>query len=175
MIVSVEGNIGAGKSTALSELEKRGYVVVREPVESWKFLARRYSDPHRWAFTFQVEALLSFVNIPSDGIVFVERSVESALLFSKIAHKRNIISDDEMALLDKIAAMIKRPTVTICIATPPETCLQRIHTRNRNAEAISIDYLRHIDKYHMDNTSWTFVDGLGSPSKVADAIIRSLS
>ena len=59
-IVSVEGNIGSGKSTMLSYFEKFGDVeLVPEPVGQWcdlnghNLLAKLYEDPSRWSFQFQ--------------------------------------------------------------------------------------------------------------------------
>ena len=59
-IVSVEGNIGSGKSTMLSYFEKFGDVeLVPEPVGQWcdlnghNLLAKLYENPSRWSFQFQ--------------------------------------------------------------------------------------------------------------------------
>ena len=59
-VVSVEGNIGSGKSTMLSYFEKFGDVeLVPEPVGQWcdlnghNLLAKLYEDPSRWSFQFQ--------------------------------------------------------------------------------------------------------------------------
>ena len=62
IILCVEGNIGSGKSTLLEGLRKNGFPVFPEPVEDeWKIpLQRFYSDPARWAFSFQIEVLKWF-------------------------------------------------------------------------------------------------------------------
>lgn len=71
MSVSIEGNIGAGKSSLLPLLSEQdgvlpaGYVETHpEPLSKWQrvgdadgatnLLAAFYNDPHRWAYTFQV-------------------------------------------------------------------------------------------------------------------------
>ena len=57
-IIAIEGGIGAGKSTLLVKLERRGFIVVPEPVEDWTWqagsnpLAFFYADPRRLGFTF---------------------------------------------------------------------------------------------------------------------------
>ena len=62
-IVSIDGNIGAGKSTILAELNNMGYHVFPEDVESWgSFLEKLYVDPKRWAFTFQMRVIHSLYN-----------------------------------------------------------------------------------------------------------------
>jgi len=61
-VISIEGNLGAGKSTLLSYLDVS---VIEEPVDEWtntagsNVLQRYYTDPKRWAFTFQLNALHS--------------------------------------------------------------------------------------------------------------------
>lgn len=175
MIVAIEGNIGSGKSTALDALEKRGYNVIKEPVDSWAFLERRYSDPKRWAFTFQVEAILSFHNLPSRELVFVERSAASAILFSQAAFEEGFLSSEELALLRSIEIMVEpKPALTIFIDTPPDLCHQRIKERGRSCETITPDYLKLIDKKHKANFSWMSIDGKQSPDHIADAIVSKL-
>ena len=63
-LVSVEGNIGCGKSRALSYLQQFSTVQVHpEPVERWQdcdgtnILTSLYADPQRWAYLFH-----SYVN-----------------------------------------------------------------------------------------------------------------
>ena len=46
VLVSLEGNIGAGKSTLAEELRRRGRTVIVESVDSWgDTLALFYEDP----------------------------------------------------------------------------------------------------------------------------------
>ena len=63
-IISLEGNIGAGKSTFLEHLEKNigknsGWIFLREPVHIWEqikdengetVLANFYKNPEKYAF-----------------------------------------------------------------------------------------------------------------------------
>ena len=66
-IVSIDGNIGAGKSSTLKELKNLGYVVFPEDIYSWQpILNNFYSDPKRWAFTLQIIPVVlkrKFLNI----------------------------------------------------------------------------------------------------------------
>tara|TARA_B100001057_G_C22498931_1_gene813252 strand:- start:184 stop:339 length:156 start_codon:yes stop_codon:yes gene_type:complete len=48
IIIAVEGNIGAGKTTALETLESMGYLVFYENIEKWRpLLESYYRDPKR--------------------------------------------------------------------------------------------------------------------------------
>lgn len=74
-MISIEGNIGAGKSTLIEELKKHStdWNFIAEPVDIWSsitnvqgksLLSLYYEDPKRWSYSFQSCALLSrFQNI----------------------------------------------------------------------------------------------------------------
>ncbi|KAM3136692.1 hypothetical protein pb186bvf_011137 [Paramecium bursaria] len=108
ILISLEGNIGAGKSTLFEILRKQfpQAIFLMEPLEQWQsingdpnlnILEKYYQDPQRWAFSFQVYAYQSrliswdqqlkqtkITDSPSTNdcddiqLVFTERSVESA-------------------------------------------------------------------------------------------------
>lgn len=75
ILISVEGNVGAGKSTLIEELKRRHteWTFINEPVDIWSLikndvgkslLSVYYDDPKRWSYSFQSCALLSrFQNI----------------------------------------------------------------------------------------------------------------
>ena len=66
-IVAIEGNLGAGKSTFLSFLNRvlPDVEIIKEPVDEWQnirghnLLDCYYKDPKRWSFTFQTYAMIS--------------------------------------------------------------------------------------------------------------------
>ena len=69
-IISLDGNIGVGKTTLLEHIRKRfpNVVIVPEPVDTWtrlkdeqgrNLLQLFYQDKRRWAFSFQQAAMLS--------------------------------------------------------------------------------------------------------------------
>jgi deoxyadenosine/deoxycytidine kinase len=73
ILISIEGNIGAGKSYLLSNLRKNHpeWCFIDEPVEFWESLKNDakesllevfYKDQRRWSYTFQNCALLSRFN-----------------------------------------------------------------------------------------------------------------
>jgi deoxyadenosine/deoxycytidine kinase len=75
MIITIEGNIGAGKTSfayslyMLMKNEKRPVLYITEPVDSWKdvggdnLLEMLYNDRERWAFTFQANALMQMTEL----------------------------------------------------------------------------------------------------------------
>jgi deoxyadenosine/deoxycytidine kinase len=70
LIISIEGNIGTGKSTFLDNLKKvqeeNIVVVIKEPLDQWlkitdkdgnSILNNFYQDPHKFSFSFQILVL----------------------------------------------------------------------------------------------------------------------
>jgi deoxyadenosine/deoxycytidine kinase len=79
ILISIDGNIGAGKSTFLRHLKDKypDWHFVDEPVDSWtKFKNNQdesllevfYKDRHRWSYTFQNCALLTRVRAITKAI-----------------------------------------------------------------------------------------------------------
>jgi len=81
-IISIEGNIGSGKSTILTELKQyysdNAHVIfVREPVDEWEnitdkdgttMLQKFYNDPKTYSFPFQMMAYISRLKLLKDGV-----------------------------------------------------------------------------------------------------------
>lgn len=105
MIIYIEGNIGAGKTTFVNNLKKYCSVfkkigidaeVVTEPVDEWmhtyesdgkNILEKFYEDQNKWSFCFQMNSFISRIKKINDAyyndlnqeipnkIIFVERSI----------------------------------------------------------------------------------------------------
>ena len=87
-VVSIEGNIGSGKSTMLKHFNKLEDVeLLPEPVSEWcdlkghNLLAMLYENPHRWSFQFQSYIQLTRLKLlksPSEKRVkLLERSIQN--------------------------------------------------------------------------------------------------
>ena len=97
-IISIEGNIGVGKSTIVdllkSKYNKEGnqsIIFLQEPVQQWEtimdesgvsILERFYKDQKSWSFAFQIMAYISRLSILKDAvkknpnsIIITERSL----------------------------------------------------------------------------------------------------
>lgn len=115
-ILSVEGNIGAGKTTILEQLQKRladdkSIIFLREPVDIWEsikdadgesILEKFYNDPAKYAFPFQVMAYSTRVNSlrkiirenPDCRMVICERSLDADRnIFAKMLFADGLIDD----------------------------------------------------------------------------------
>ena len=163
---SIEGNIGAGKSTlgkALHMKYPNTYNLIPEPVKVWMdtgMLQSYYSDKKRWAYTFQNFALvtrliswrenkkLGMINI-NDRSVFGDKEV-----FAKMLMDDGMMEPLEMAVYQEYHKLITdedRPTLFIYLRTPVDTCVDRIHQRSRTSEdGIPREYLQKVHDLHED-------------------------
>lgn len=189
----MEGNIGAGKSTVLAHLGKSSLCdIVAEPIEAWtnlkgnNLLAMLYEDPHRWGFAFQANAQMSIAKLHSRPakapVKVMERSIFSArYCFVENLYQNKILQPVEYEILNDWFQMLVANDschldLIIYLRAEPETCLERIRTRNRPEEqSITLDYLKQLNDRHedwlasktlMNQTSVLFVDANQSPERV---------
>ena len=162
MLISVDGIIGAGKSTVLTSLKARGYSVFLEPFEKNPVLPLFYRDPQRFAaitqtvfFPLRVDLQMS---IPCRGVHFIERSAYSDRYCFGEMLKSEMISeewDGYCLFFDLLAAKFNLlPDITIILDIDPEICLQRIIERGREMEkGITIAYLQRLRRTYYENIS----------------------
>lgn len=174
-VFSIEGNIGAGKSTLIDILKQKLYnddsiIFVSEPLDMWQtiqdengvnMLTKFYEDQDKYAFSFQVMAfatrLLKMKNEmkrkPNAKIIICERSLEADYnIFAKMLHDDGKIETINYNVYLQFYELYKDEFPTkglIYINASPETCQTRINTRNRSGEeSIPIEYLQKCHKYH---------------------------
>ena len=175
MIISIEGNIGSGKSTILSLLKDKysdnpNIIFVDEPVSEWNnikdngksILELFYSDKEKFSFTFQILAyitrlrkLLEVLKDSEDKVIVCERSIYTDKnVFAKMLHQQKYISDMEWKTYNYWFDTFKEQTdlnYIVYVKTKPEICLNRIKKRNRTGESdIPLEYLLHCDELHSE-------------------------
>merc|ERR1712048_1333099 len=146
--ICVEGNIGSGKSTLLRKLEENGYFVLQEPVKTeWdKYLPLYYSDCERWGMTFQLEVMQWFHKLKTILLpalcqqhkrIIVERSPSSSFfIFCTHLYEHQLMTDWEYDKVKWIYNNITwKPKKTLYLQVEPETCVERIKTRDRKSES----------------------------------------
>lgn len=176
IIISVDGNIGAGKSTIISQLKGTfkgmpNVLFIQEPVDTvWNtvvdergetLLSNFYSNPEKHAFTFQMMAYISRLSILKEAvanldydIIITERSLETDRnVFEKMLHDSGVISKMEHTVynmwFDEFYAPV-RCSAIIYIRASVDTCMARIQQRSREGETVSRDYITQCVKYHED-------------------------
>ena len=157
MRVSIEGNIGSGKSEALAFLAKAlpTVPVFPEPVESWGCLTDKfYQNPQEWAFAFSVAVLLGFRAPLKHSTCIVERSpLACREVFGQMLYNDGTLNCQEWALFKAYHDELGwEPDVIFFVDTPVETCMDRIRQRGRSCEArITEEYLRRIEFLYTTN------------------------
>lgn len=173
-IFSVEGNIGAGKTTILEKLKSlkfnKPHVVIFEPVDEWmqetdssdSILELYYKDKKRYAFTFQMFALQTrfehMYKIMKDNpgkILICERCpLTDYEIFAKMLFESKQITQCEMQIYKRwydFMDMLVGPKIkgVLYLNVPISTCASRIAKRDRKGEGnITIDYLNTLNYQH---------------------------
>lgn len=175
IFISVEGNIGAGKTTILKQMEKRlaneEIVFLKEPVDIWEsirdpvdgesILVKFYKDPVKYAFSFQVMAYASRLSIirktveenPKCKIIVCERSLDADRnIFAKMLHHDGLIDSIHFQIYNHFFQEYAEDfglSGIIYIDADPEVCKTRIEMRARDGEGnIQHDYLKKCKDFH---------------------------
>lgn len=156
--VTVEGSIGAGKTTLVEKLSQdMNAEAIYERFAENPFLEKFYKNPEQYAFpleiTFlmdrhqQLKSYLSTRNLFTDFVIG-DYFIDKCLLFAK-----NNLANDEYLLFknvfDAVASNLPKPDLMIYLYTTPDKLLKQIAKRNRSFEKdITAEYLSDIqEKY----------------------------
>lgn len=168
-IISIEGSIGAGKTTFLRNIERAGYTVMYEPVDSWSsemihgssMFELYYKDKNKYGFAFQmlalqsrVQHLIDTINHNPTKIIITERCpLTDYKVFAEMMYEQGIINDYSFRVYKKWYDFTKSilPPVAgiVYLRVTPDVCVQRILKRNRNGEErIDLNYLKALHDKH---------------------------
>lgn len=180
-IVYIEGNVGVGKSTFLSFLQKHSQAdVFFEPSDLWQningynLLQQFFLDQKRWAYTLQsyiVQTRIDqFKQIEmSSHACLVERSIYSGrYCFAQVAYDLGFMNGLEWSLYTilwqrEAENLVNMPAGFIYLRTPVDICYQRIMQRGRMEEQpITLDYLQRLEQQY---ENW-FIHGQGVDSRL---------
>jgi thymidylate kinase len=142
MKVVVDGNIGSGKTTQLGLLEKKGFIVFREPIDEWP-LQEFYEDPKNGIFPLHM-AILRTLRPRGPGVY--ERSLlSSRWVFWEWAKAKGASAHD--ATYDYFYERHKwQPDLYIFLSKSPEKCLEAIQTRGQTGDGfVTLEYLQELD------------------------------
>jgi len=178
MLISIEGNIGAGKSEFIRRIDTSAYniITITEPIDKNKrLLELYYEDPDRWAFPFQLAMLTSRAHIHydiqrrySDKNIVIERSIYTDYhIFSRLVTEAGYMEEWERQrynmIFDDMMYFVREPDVFLYLNIDIEFALKRIAQRGRSGEEnITIEYLKHIkslyDEWLLNNERTVVVD-----------------
>ena len=183
-IISIDGNIGSGKSTLMGQLEtnfsdNKNVVFLKEPVEDWghitdengtTILEMFYENPTKYGFSFQIMAYISRLDVirkeikKNPNAIFIS---ERSLFTDKLVFAKMLFDAGNIELVnykiylkwfDTFADDFPVSKV-IYVNTDPEMCHQRIVKRSRTGENnIPLEYLQNCHKYHTNMLDINSVD-----------------
>ena len=188
-VISIEGNIGSGKSTFLKYFEKFCYEkniihkVVNEPIDLWQnfeeseinLLKLYYDDPVKWAFIFQSYVQLTLFQqikdiLNSKCLILTERSLFSSnFVFTNLLYTLNYIDTICFKILRKSFNLLTaldyfKVDLIIYLQTRPEIAYERISSRNRIDEK-NIDF-KYVKKVHIYYENWLNSNHYDHPFKI---------
>lgn len=165
MIISLEGNIGAGKSTMLDrfvQLYDNDIIVIKEDLDAYtnmngsvNILQEFYSNC-KYSFAFQTVCLMSKVDKIQSILshnphawIITERSIVSdRYMFADLLHKSGMMDNVEYQtyLYHYNRYQMYEPDIMVHLDVGVSTCYERIKMRNREGEEnISMEYLTDLD------------------------------
>lgn len=175
IILSIDGNIGSGKSTLYKDLQSyyknnADICFVPEPVDDWThivdkdnvpILTNLYKNTKKYAFRFQMMAYISRLHLLRQKvkenkyrIIISERSVQTDRnVFAKMLFDDDMIEHDEYQIYNKWFDEFLDDMYLggiIYVKADPEICSERVKTRAREGETIPLEYLQKCHKYHED-------------------------
>jgi len=173
-IITLEGNIGSGKSTLYYKLsnalkDDNRFIFLPEPVEIWEtvrdkndvsILENFYKDNEKYGFSFQMLVCITIYELlkkkmdeyPNATIVSERGLYTTRLVFGKMLYDSGKIDYMNYQIYQKwfdVFAKDYKVDKIVYVNTEPSICAKRIIKRSRDGENnISLDYLEKCDLYH---------------------------
>ena len=187
-VVSIEGNIGSGKSTMLKYFEKvdENVAVVPEPVTEWcdlngvNLLQKLYEDSQRWSMQFQAYVQLSRLRLlkhPSKKkIKLLERSIQNnRFCFLELAQREGSLGKHELAVLKSWYEWLDQSMgleldLIVYLRTSPEISYNRMCARGRSEEnGIPRQFIQSLHNVYEDWLIHKTLGTIDTPVLVIDA------
>jgi deoxyguanosine kinase len=158
--ISIEGNIGAGKTTLSTRIsEDFNAKLILERFADNPFLPKFYNDPVRYAFPLEVSFLTDRYKQLNDDLaqfdlfkdfVITDYHIFKSLIFAKVT-----LGEDEYKLyknmFDIMYKEMPKPDLYVYLYQNPERLLKNIKLRGRSYEQdIKSDYLERINQGYLD-------------------------
>tara|TARA_B110000879_G_scaffold98406_1_gene133851 strand:- start:425 stop:1156 length:732 start_codon:yes stop_codon:yes gene_type:complete len=183
ILISIEGNIGAGKSTIIDNLKQHmkgntDVIFLKEPVDIWEsiqeketgdnILQKFYNNPTQYAFSFQVMAYITRLSTirtairenPDCKVIICERSLDADKnIFAKMLYEDKKIEDINYQIYLNFYNEYKNDYKLdgiVYVNADADVCYQRTIKRSRNGESsITNEYLQKCKEYYDD---WLFTN-----------------
>ncbi len=175
MLISIEGNIGTGKTTLINILKKKfgkknNVIFVEEPLNQWlnlkdkdgkNILGKFYENQERWSYSFQMHAFITrskdiLKQNTDENVIIIERSVlTDCNVFAKLLYNSGKISEMEWQLYNEWFIWLTqhfesvKPDKFVYLRAEPEVSYQRMLKRTRDEENnVQLEYLQAVSEKH---------------------------
>lgn len=171
--VTIEGNIGAGKTTLANLLcERYNARLILEEFADNPFLPKFYENPSQYAFPlelfFMAERYKQLKDLFQTQDLFQSITVSDYLFTKCLLFAKVNLAEEEYLLYQKLFEIINpqiiQPDILIYLHSPVSRLKENIKKRNREYEqAIDVDYLMQIQETYIQyikqhNIKTLFVD-----------------
>jgi len=139
-LISIAGNIGAGKTTLAKILaDAFKCTAIFEAYDTNPFLAKVYSGNHDLALDSQLYFLFTRFEQLNPALLEKGKTVVTDYLFQKEQiYAKLLLNAKQLALYQKfysiVSPAVTEPVLVIHLQNPLQQCLERIHKRNRPYE-----------------------------------------
>ncbi len=172
--ITVEGNIGAGKTTLCNLLSQtfNANLILEEFADN-PFLPKFYKEPDKFAFqlelSFLAERFKQLKNLLQAPSLFTEITITDYLFIKcKLFAKVNLQEDEYklfQTLFDIIYPNLPEPDLLIFLHCPIDSLQKNIKNRARAYEqTIPNDYLQSIQEAY-----WSYIKNIKIPTLVIDS------
>lgn len=172
--ITIEGNIGAGKTTLATALSKRlNARLVLEAFADNPFLPKFYEHPQQYAFPlelfFMAERYKQLQELLAQRTLFQRLTISDYLFTKSLLFAKVTLSEDEyklyQRLFDIVQQQLVQPQLLIYLHAPVRKLQQNIKKRQRSYEQkIPDDYL-----YNIQETYLQYIKQLPFPILFVDA------
>jgi deoxyguanosine kinase len=181
-LVSIAGVIGVGKTTLARELSTAlGCKLMLEAYDTNPFMPKVYAGKKELALDSQLYFLASRIEQLNKDSLSPGRVVISDYIFEKENIYAERLLDTEQQVLYKslsrhLAGNVAKPVLVIYLQDSVESCLERIHKRNRPYEQkIEPQFLKTLDSdYEKLFTNWSTCPVIREQTCTLDHLAQSV-
>ena len=156
-IITVDGNIGAGKTSILNLLHRNYKLSIDlEPVDKWITYLTDYYNNKNGVLNFQLRVWLDRCWIQEKidkTLILMERSPYFIRnIFINSVYNQQLITENDYKMLNDLydrTDSVWSPNIYIYLRSDPEKCFERIKIRNRECETnITLEYIKSLHELH---------------------------
>ncbi|QES90151.1 deoxynucleoside kinase [Rhizosphaericola mali] len=159
-LITIEGNIGAGKTTLAKILSERLHGrLILESFEDNPFLPKFYKEPEKYSFPlelfFMAERFKQLQHSVNGPDLFHDTTISDYVFIKSLLFAKVTLAEDEYKLYKRLFHIINKqlpnPDILIYLHVPIQKLQKNIQTRDRSYEqSIPDEYLQKIQNTYLE-------------------------